>query len=85
MLFVVNQFKAEKSIASSIPESLVCELKLNSDLIIFSNYIMTDRVQKKGEQKLHYTFKHCKNKRSFDIINDISEYVTLVQLFGHGW
>ena len=46
---------------------------------------MTGGVHKKGEQKLHYTFKHCKNKRSFDIINDISEYVTLVQLFGHGW
>ena len=34
----------------------------------------------KGEQHLRYNLKKCKNKGDFDILNDISEKVTLVQL-----
>ena len=35
---------------------------------------------KKGGQQLCYTFECCKNSGLFDILNDISKYVTLVQL-----
>ena len=33
-----------------------------------------------GEQHLRYNIKKYKNKVAFDILNDISEYFTLVQL-----
>ena len=41
---------------------------------------MTDRVQNKSEQQLCYTLERWKKKGQFDILNHISEYVTLVQL-----
>ena len=60
----------------------MCEPKGYTDIIRFMNYIVEDMIQNKGEQRLHYKFKRWKNSGSFDIINDISEYVTLIQLMG---
>ena len=79
-MFVANQFKAQKSIVSHIKESLVCESYGYTDKIIFANHIMEYRVQNKGERRLCNTCKYWKNSVLFDILNDISEYVTVVQL-----
>ena len=50
-----------------------------TDRIVFENNIMVNMVQKEGEKWLCYTFKSWKQSELFDIINYISEYVTLVQ------
>ena len=41
---------------------------------------MSDKARKKGAQILKYYLKQQKKNVTFDIIDDISEYVTLVQL-----
>ena len=41
---------------------------------------MKNRIRIKGEKNLKYNMTIWKKNDSFDILNDISEYVTLVQL-----
>ena len=41
---------------------------------------MKNRTKIKGEQNLRYNLKIRKKNDTFDILNDISEYITLVQL-----
>ena len=41
---------------------------------------MTDEARKQVEQHLHYKLEHLKKTGTFDILNNISEYFTLVQL-----
>ena len=41
---------------------------------------MKNKMRRKGEQHLIYNMKICKKKGDFDILNEISENVTLVQL-----
>ena len=41
---------------------------------------MSDKSQKKGARRLKYSFKKRKKNIPFDILNNISEYVTLVQM-----
>ena len=41
---------------------------------------MKNRRKIKGEQNLHYNLTIWKKNDDFDILNDISEYVTLVPL-----
>ena len=77
-VFIANQSKAKKEITSCIQESLVSESKVYHDIMIFSNKNMEDREWKKGDQRLCYGFKHWKGSRLLGIINDISEYFTLV-------
>ena len=48
--------------------------------IKFAIYILTDCVKKKGEQWFRYKIVQWNNKGAFDIFNDISDHVTLVQL-----
>ena len=58
----------------------MCESEGNTSRVLFENDAMEDKEQVKGDQYLHCTFKRWKKSISFDILNDISEYVTLVQL-----
>ena len=46
----------------------------------YDNSTMTDKVRNKYEQCHHCSSKQCKIINSFYIINDMSGYVTLVQL-----
>ena len=41
---------------------------------------MKNRRKIKGEYNLRYNLTICKKNDAFDILNDISSYVTLVQL-----
>ena len=41
---------------------------------------MMKKIRHKGEQHLRYNQKVCKKKDTFDILNDISENITLVPL-----
>ena len=41
---------------------------------------MLDQARNKGDHHLHWNINKCKIKGTFDIINNISEHITLVQL-----
>ena len=41
---------------------------------------MLDQARNKGDHHLHWNINKCKIKCTFDIINNISEHITLVQL-----
>ena len=47
---------------------------------MFSDAIMTDQKRRKWDQNLRYKLEHWKKIDTFDIMNNISKYVTLVQL-----
>ena len=49
-------------------------------MIHFANAIMTNRRKIKCEQNLRYNLKIWKKNYALDILNDISDNVTLVQL-----
>ena len=46
----------------------------------FANYIMTNRMHIQNERHLRYNLKVWHKTDDYDILNNISEYVTLVQL-----
>ena len=50
------------------------------DRFKFASGILTYYVRNQGEQRCRYKLVQWKNKGSFDIFNDISNYVTLSQL-----
>ena len=51
--------------------------------IYFANSILKKRKKMKGKPKVHYSLVKYKNKGSYDILKDISEYVTLAQLMDY--
>ena len=62
------------------------EEPLNSKVgyrIGFANAILKNEITIKGEPKVHYTLVKYKKKGSYDILKDISEHVTLVQLIDY--
>ena len=58
---------------------MVYEVHDYSDIIKFKNSIMVDKSRKNGEQPLRDTWK-MKDTVTFGIMNNIREYVELVQL-----
>ena len=50
------------------------------NIIHLSNAIITNRRKIKGEQNLRYNLTIWKKNYAFDILNDISDMFTLVQL-----
>ena len=51
--------------------------------IYYANTILKNQKRVKGEQKLYYKLKMFKQNNSFNILNDKSEHVTLVQLMDY--
>ena len=49
-------------------------------IVSYSNSIMTDNVRNKFYEHRRYEVKKRKRRNDFDIINDMSEYLTLIQL-----
>ena len=72
-----NKFDAANEITTHISSSLTDPIL---DRIEFANEIMTDEARKKGEQHLFHKLEQWKKTGIFDIMNNIIEYVTLVQL-----
>ena len=68
---------AESSIETRIYAKLTDEIP---DRIKISNSTMSDQARKFVEQDLLYKLEQWKKTGTFDILNNISEYVTLVQL-----
>ena len=48
--------------------------------IYFSNAILKKEKKLKGEPRVHYSLRKYKKKGSYDILTDLSENFTLVQL-----
>ena len=51
-----------------------------TNCIGFENYVLKSKRRIKGEQILYYNMEKYKHKGYFDILNNISEHVTLVKL-----
>ena len=51
--------------------------------IDFTNTILKDKKKLQCEPKVCYSLRKYKNKGSYDILTDISEHVTLVQLMDY--
>ena len=63
-----------------IEESLTPQTKEFKNRIHFANASMKNKRRIEGEQNLQYNLTIWKKNDAFDILNDISEDVTLVQL-----
>ena len=50
------------------------------DCIDFSNAILKNKIKLKVKPRVYYSLRKYKKKGSYDILTDISEHVTLVQL-----
>ena len=59
---------------------MVYEAYAYSDRINFTNAIMVDKSRNPGEQRLHYKLEKMNRTGTFDILNNTSEHVTLLQL-----
>ena len=68
------------ALVNRIEESLNPQIEIFKGIIYFANTIMKNRRKIKGEQILQYNLTIGKKSYDFDILNDISEDVTLVKL-----
>ena len=67
-------------LVNSIEESLALQTENCKNRIHFANAIMANKRKIKGEQNLRYNLTIWNKIDAFDILNEISENVTLVQL-----
>ena len=51
--------------------------------IDFANFILKNENKLEGELNLYYSLRKYKKKGSYDILTDMSEHVTLVQLMDY--
>ena len=76
----IGDNRAFTALVNLIKESLTLQTEIFKSRIHFSNYIMKNRRKIKGEQILQYNLTIQNKNDDFDILNEISEDVTLVQL-----
>ena len=77
IIYNIEQTKAYNAISLRIEESLKIEV---GNRIDFENAILKKENQPKGKPKLYYICSKYKKKGFYDILTDISKYVTLLQL-----
>ena len=75
-----NDKKVALALVNSIEESLTLEKENCKNIIHFDNANMSNRRKIKVEQNLRYNLMICSKNEAFDILNDISENVSLVQI-----
>ena len=76
----IGDNRAVTFLVNRIEESLTLQTEIFKSRIHFDNTIMKNRRKIKGEQNLQYNLTIWKKHNGFDILNDISEDVTVVQL-----
>ena len=76
----INDNRAVLALVNSIEESLTLEKENCKNIIHFANAIMSNRRKIKGEQNLIYNLTIWSKHDAFYIINEISEFFTLVKL-----
>ena len=72
-----TEFFAVNAIATHISDWLTYSIP---DRNKFVNSIMSDKARRFGEKHICYKLEQWNKTGTFDILNNISEYVTLVQL-----
>ena len=73
----IKQIKAANSISLRTNESLTSE---EGNRIHFAYEIMQNRKINKGEPRVHYSLEKYRQKGEYDILNNVTANVTLVQL-----
>ena len=73
----INQIKAANDLSLRIKEYLKTEV---GNCIHFAYEIMRNNKRNKGETRVHYKLEKYKEKGEYEILKNISENVTLVQL-----
>ena len=76
----IGDNRSVTDLVNKIEESLTIQTEISNSRIHFANYIMKNRRKLKCEQNLQYNLTIWKKNDDFDILNYISEDVTLVQL-----
>ena len=79
----INDNRAVIALVNGIEESLILQTENYKDIIHFANTIMKNIRKKQGEHNLRYNLTIWRENDAFDILNDISENVTLIQLMDH--
>ena len=77
---IIGENKAATSLENLIEEALTFQSNIFRIIIYFSNDIMKERLHQIGKQHLRNNLKKWVKKGSFDILNEMSENITLVQL-----
>ena len=72
--------QAVTALVNLIEESLTLQTYIFKNIIHFANAIMKNRMKIKGGHRLIYNMKVCQKNDAFDILKNISDYVTLFQL-----
>ena len=75
----INKIKAANDISKRTGEALTSEVGFRNH-IDFENAVLKNQKRVKDEQKLYYKLNMFKHKGYFNILNKISEHVTLAQL-----
>ena len=78
----INKTNTKNSISKCIGESLTSQVSF-SNCIDLSNAAVRNPKKVKDEQKIYYNLNIYRNKGSFNILNNISEHVTLIQLMDY--
>ena len=73
----IKQIKASKSVSFCIEESLKSKV---GNRIDFENAILINENKIKDEAKVNYSLRKYKEEGSYDILTDVSDIFTLVQL-----
>ena len=76
----IGHKRSVPAILNFIEESLTLQTNKFRNRIHFSNNIMTNIMHIIGEQRLKYNLNLLHKKDVFEILKNVSEYVTLVQL-----
>ena len=77
---IIYEKRSVTALSNHIEESLTFQSNRFRNRIDFVNDITKKKLRQTGEQHLRYNINNWKKKGSFDILNDIHENVTLVQL-----
>ena len=76
----IGDKKAATTLANRIKESLKLQTNRFRNIIDFANDIMKNKLWHKVEQHLRYNMNSWNKNGAFDILNEISENATFVQL-----
>ena len=74
----INKIKSTNDISKRIEASLTSQVSFRY-FIDSENDVLKIQKIVKGKQKLYYNMKKYTHKGSFNILNNISEHITLVQ------
>ena len=77
---IIGENKTATDLANCTGESLKLGSNRFRNIIKFLNAIMKGKLRQKCQQHLRYNLKKLFKRGKFDILNDISKDVTLVQL-----